>query len=102
MWPEQVLPAGAWTRGLQSWARGGDWREVSILLTRETEGGITPQLLLPEHFLPAFAFLLSLSDFIKGNVPILIIKNGLIMMKTSLLLQPLPHAPSAPASLSSW
>ena len=64
VWPEQVLPAGAWTRGLQSWARGGDWREVSILLTRETEGGTTPQLLLPEHFLPAFAFLLSLSDFI--------------------------------------
>jgi hypothetical protein len=78
MWPEQVLPAGAWTRGLQSWARGGDWREVSILLTRETEGGITPQLLLPEHFLPAFAFLLSLSDFIliKEMFPFLSSKMG--------------------------
>lgn len=43
LWPEPALPAGAWTWGLQSWARGGSWGGVSLLLTRETEGGTTAQ-----------------------------------------------------------
>lgn len=97
--PERVLPVVAWTRGLQSWAWGVG--PVSILLTRETEAPQQSPLktwaMAPPPSLCFSAFTFWFWVF----WVFYIIKNGLIIMRTSFLLQPLPHAPSQHAPPSS-